>query len=71
MTGSHLTTHTYTVFNELATAPQTRDGLNGKTGTTVTQTRTFEYGGAPGQRLLSKTTFPENGVTEYGYQASC
>jgi hypothetical protein len=46
----------------------TRDGFNGSTPTTVTQTRQFEYAGAPGARVLWKTTFPENGVTEYGYQ---
>jgi RHS repeat-associated protein len=68
MTGSYLTTHTYTVFNELATVTMTRDGFNGSAGTTVTQTRSFEYSGPPGLRMLWQTTFPENGVTQYGYQ---
>jgi hypothetical protein len=45
----------------------TRDGYNGSTSTTVTQTRTFDYAGLPGTRVLTKTTFPENGVTDYMY----
>ena len=56
------------VFNELSGVTMTRDGYSGTTPVTaVTQTRTFEYSGVPGARVLTKTTFPENGVTEYGY----
>lgn len=67
--GSYVTNYTYTKFGELATVSMTRDGYSGHTAQQVTQTRTFEYDGT-GEGRLTKTIFPENGVTEYGYNST-
>ena len=63
--GTYITNYTYNQYNKLLTVSMTRDGYNGNTATTITQTRTFVYDAA--QRLQS-TTFPETpGSTTYAY----